>query len=277
MKTKHFFLLMITGLFTFSLLLSSCSKEDDNNVSEDLSATEDNAIAERLFDNVSNIADEAYSLGSNYKSTENNRVLVGDCATVTLDTTSSPRVLTIDFGTENCLCPDGRYRRGKIIVTFTGRYYQEGTVITHSFDEYFVNDHQVLGSKVVTNAGRNEMDNMYFIIEVLGQVIKPNGSQFSWVAYREREWVEGEGTPWIRDNVYHITGHVDGVTVHGKTYNMTIINPLRRELDCRYLVSGTYEFTPEDRPTRIVDYGTGACDNIATVTVNGNTWTIYLR
>jgi hypothetical protein len=30
-------------------------------------------------------------------------------------------------------------------------------------------------------------------------------------------------------------------------------------------------------PLRILDYGTGECDNIATVLVNGVTYTIFLR
>lgn len=277
MKSKKLFLIIAAGLTAGALFFTGCNKDETQDFNEDLTAAVDNTEAERIFNNVSNIADEAYEAGSNYKSTSDDFVLIGQCATITLDTTSFPHVLTINFGDENCLCPDGRYRRGKIIVSFTGRYRAEGTVITHTFENYFVNNHQVLGSKIVTNKGRNEMDNLYFTIEVDGQVIKPDGGEVSWDAYREREWIEGEETFRIWDDVYLITGYVNGTTAAGYSYNMTITEALRREIGCRYFVSGIFDFTPQDRPTRTVDYGDGACDNIATVTINGRTWTIYLR
>ena len=44
--------------------------------------------------------------------------LISTCAQRTY--VSDTRTLTIDFGSTNCLCPDGRYRRGKIVVVFTG-------------------------------------------------------------------------------------------------------------------------------------------------------------
>jgi hypothetical protein len=71
----------------------------------------DNALAEFSYNDALNIADEASTLqtGDNlgsYKTASN-------CATVTHDTNTMPRTITIDFGAANCLCNDGRNRRGK--------------------------------------------------------------------------------------------------------------------------------------------------------------------
>jgi hypothetical protein len=55
------------------------------------------------------------------------------------------------------------------------------------------------------------------------------------------------------------------------------MTPLRIELACRFIVSGTIEMRPQDRPVRLLDYGNGDCDNVATVTINGETYTIYLH
>ncbi len=265
--------MMITVLFIFS----SCKKTNND---KDFSASKDDAFAEATFDNVTSIADEAYTLSTSgtYKSTEG-RVFLSDCATVTLDTTVFPRVLTIDFGDTNCLGNDGRYRRGKIIISFTGRYWHPGTIITTTFDEYYVNDNQVEGTKVVTNNGFNDSGNMNWDIAVNGIItLADGGGTISWNAQRGREWIDGIQTPFNRwDDIYLITGQATGERANGIHWTRDITSPLRVELACRFIVSGTVEITPEGKPVRILDYGDGSCDNEATVTVNGNTYTIHLR
>ena len=269
-----FFSLTITGIF-----FAGCSKDKKvTEQTEEITTVQDDANAEKIFSDVSDIADQAYYSTQFTKSTDSNGDIIGSCATITIDTIGFPRTITIDFGETNCLCADGRYRRGKILVSFTGPYREEGTVITHTFDNYFVNDNQVLGIKTVTNAGKNENNHTYFTIAVDGTIIKANnGGQITWISNREREWILGEETPIRFDDVYLITGESHGTTASGNNYNLVITSPLRREIGCKYFVSGTFEFTPEGRPTRILDYGDGECDNIATVTVNGNTHTIYLH
>jgi hypothetical protein len=195
-----------------------------------------------------------------------------------LDTTIFPHELTIDFGDVNCLCNDGKYRRGQIIITFTGRYRHPGTVITHGFENYYVNDNSVDGTKVVTNMGENDNGNLYFTIEVVGVVQRVrDSSTFSWNSSRVREWIQGSDTPNRWDDIYLVTGTAHGTRPNGLTWEREIINPLRIELACRFIVSGTVELRPQDRPVRLLDYGSGECDNIATVLINGITYTIYLH
>ena len=272
------FSLALTFLMAAFFMLSSC-KKDNVATDNDFSASRDDAFAEATYDNVTNIADEAYSLktNGNYKSSDN--IFLGDCATVTLDTTVFPRVLTIDFGDTNCLGNDGRYRRGKIIVTFTGRYWYPGTIITTTFDEYYVNDNQVEGTKVVTNNGFNAEGNMNWDIAVNGLITLANGEgTITWNSQRNREWIEGITTPYNRwDNIYLITGDAHGQRANGLHWTRVITSPLRVELACRFIVSGTVEIKPEGKALRILDFGDGSCDNEATVTINGNVYTIYLR
>lgn len=273
---------LILGLIafvSFAILMTGCKKENEIQL-EDKTLAQDDAYAESTFENVSDMADEAYeiSTGNKLKSTEGNRLFLSDCATVTLDTTIFPHELTIDFGDVNCLCHDGKYRRGKIIITFTGRYRHPGTVITHGFENYYVNDNSVDGTKVVTNMGENENGNLYFTIEVVGVVQRVrDSSTFSWNSSRVREWIQGSDTPNRWDDIYLVTGTAHGTRPNGLTWEREIINPLRIELACRFIVSGTVELRPQERPVRLLDYGTGECDNIATVTINGETYTIYLH
>jgi hypothetical protein len=266
--------LAVFTLFTFNF--SSCKK--DNIKLEDNNLSQDDAYAESTFENVSDMSDEAYEIGTgdNLKSYPGNRMFLSDCATVSLDTTASPHVMTIDFGEENCLCIDGKYRRGKIHISFTGRYRHPGTVITTTFDNYFVNDNSVGGTKIVTNMGLNENNNLYFTIEVQSIIQKEDGSTFTWNSSRVREWIQGADTHNRWDDIYLITGTANGTRPNGLTWEREIIIPLRVELACRFIVSGSIELRPEGRPVRLLDFGNGDCDNQATVTVNGETYTIDL-
>ncbi len=269
----YFAAVLMIGL---ALSINSCKK--DKNIDADTSASADDAFAERIYNNVSNIADEAYSVETNsLKSTDGDRIYLGNCATITLDTLSTPHSLIIDFGEVNCLCNDGRYRRGKIIVSFTGRYRRPGSVMAHNFDEYYVNDNKVDGSKVVTNMGLNENGKMYYDVEVVGVIYKANnGGTLSWNSSLERVWEEGIYTRTLWDDVYLISGTASGIRANGNTWEREILNPLRKELGCRHFVSGTVEIRPENKAVRLLDFGSGECDNIATVIINGVVYTIIL-
>jgi hypothetical protein len=163
-------------------------------------------------------------------------------------------------------------------VNFNGNYWATGTVISYSFEDYFINDNQIVGTKTVTNKGRNVSNKLWWETIVNGSVIKANnGGTFTWNSVRQHEWSEGESTPFIWwDDVYLITGSASGTNVDGKTYAIDITSPLRKKLNCEWLQSGTLNLQVEGLPLIVLDYGNGTCDNIATVTINGQTYTISL-
>lgn len=277
MKILKFFSTILLFILA-GTLYTGCEKNNDQSDDTDLSAAKDYALAEGIFEDIHTIADEGlYGTDKGFKSTEGDGIL-GHCATVTIDTMAFPHVMTIDFGDTNCLCNDGRYRRGIINVSFTGRYREPGTVITITTDNYFVNDNQVICTRVIENEGRNESGFLTFSIHVEGSIILANNQgTLNWTTYKNKKWIEGEFTPRLRDDVYLITGTATGTRPSGMIFTKAIIKPLRKELSCRYFVSGTVEIIPEGRPTRLLDYGDGICDDQATVTINGRTFTITLH
>ncbi len=279
MKKLVFLLPFLAGMIFF---LGSCDKTNNPAPDNEFTAVQDDALAKSIFNNTTNIADEAYALSSvNLKSAEatENRIFLSSCATVTLDTSVYPRVLTIDFGDSNCLCNDGRYRRGKIIVSFTGRYWKPGTVRTTTFENYYVDDNQVEGTKVVTNNGFNDKGHMNWTITVNAMITLAKGEgTISWKSQRNREMTAGFLTHKDRwDNIFMITGKSEGQRANGIKWSRTITKPLEVKLACRFIVSGTMKIKREGKPVRILDFGDGQCDNLATVTVNGETHTIHLR
>ena len=281
MKTSRILLTSFTLLTVSAVLFTGCRKDDEDT---DTNAAADNAFAESCYSDVTNIADEAGISGtlSNYRVGDNEGILSA-CATLTFDTLTSTDqdTITIDFGTVNCPCNDGRNRRGKIIVYYTGQYRDSASAHTIGFDNYYVNDNQVLGTKTVTNLGHNAAGHLVYDINVNGQINLANaGGTITWTSQRQREWTQGESTMIWSDDVYSITGSASGTSASNENFSVTITSPLIRNmaLGCRrHFTQGIAEITPGSRPMRTVDFGTGACDDIATVTIGTRTFTIHLR
>jgi hypothetical protein len=258
---------------TFSLLaLVSCRKEDKTDPTDfDYTSAIDNARAEDYFADMLNAVDDAADANGLRDAND-------ACApTVTFDTLVMPHTLTIDFGTVNCTTTSGRMRRGMLNVTFTGRYRDVGTVITITPQDYYVNDNHVEGTKTVTNMGLNGDGDPYFTVAVSGTVTAGDGS---WTAThqaaRTRTWIQGDDTLTPLDDVYLITGGGSGVNRNGVAYTVTITQALRVAVGCAWITAGTVEITPQNKPTRTINYGNGSCDGTFSVTVNGNTFSVTL-
>jgi hypothetical protein len=58
---------------------------------------------------------------------------------------------------------------------------------------------------------------------------------------------------------------------------MNIIQPLVKEIGCKWITSGKVEIQPTGKLLRTVDYGNGTCDKDATLLINGNTYNITLH
>jgi hypothetical protein len=267
-KTAIFSTLCFLG--TSTLVFTACQRERDN----DLTEPSETALMERNADDVAAMTDEA-STGqiSQFKKSR------GGCATVTVDTFSNPHKITIDFGVANCLCLDGKNRRGKIFRTFTGKYFDQGSVHTITYDNYFIDDNQLKGIKTVANTGANLAGNLVFTITTLDTLVKANGAgTVSWSSNRTREMVSGYGTPIWGDDKYKVTGTASGVRANGFTWSANITKALEIDHSCKYrIVAGEVQMQPQGKALRTLDYGSGTCDNQAVVTINNKTFNINFK
>jgi hypothetical protein len=270
-KLFHYLISATILLFIFT----QCSKEateDFGDIEKNL--VQDNQIAENTVNDVLNITEQAGKWGNTYYKSSN---LLSTCATVTHDTLSNPKVLTIDFGTTNCLCSDGKNRRGKIIASYSGSYNTEGTIIFITFDNYFANNYQILGSKVITNMGQNNTLDPWFQVEVDIQVIHPtSGDTLNYIAERSRTWIEGDNSLSLLDDVYLIEGTATGTNTNGNQFVTTILQGLRKEVGCPQFVSGEIKIDRTNKPSIWVDFGTGDCDGSCTITINSTIYTYGL-
>lgn len=271
------------NLFFISFLILafiSCQKWRSGRETLSIQSTK----VEAAFDEMTNISDQAvngelvyYKSGTVVFTKPGDKPILikTSCnVVITLDTLTMPYSLTVDWGSTNCDCNDGKTRRGKIVTTFTGPYLAQGTVITHTPVNYYVNDIQIEGTRIVENMGQNASGQPYFDVEVDGLATFPTGETLSYLSSRVRTWIAGFTTPLYRfDDQYQITGTAYGSHSNGYSYTAAITNPLQINVGCARPVSGTIELTPSGLSTRIIDYGNGTCDITFTVTVNGNTYT----
>ena len=274
--------------FCFVIALFSCEKKDNNTsdalIDSDVTTAIDNNLIDGVFNDVESIADQASSgiLVSFLPEFDNNEQKTfihekSSCATITHDENSSPKILTIDFGGSNCLCNDGKNRRGQIIVTYTGVYNEAGSEHTITFNDYYVNDNKVLGTKIVTNNGLDSNNKLHFSIEVDAKLVKATSNDtISWISSRVRTWEEGSGTLNWLDDVYSITGNSSGVNSSGISFSADITTPLIVDLSCHWIKSGVIEITPSGKLKRILDYGASGCDANATVSIAGVSFPIVL-
>ncbi len=275
--------LALAALASGMLLATSCKHEADQATpDQDVTTAEDSSDAERetaLSADVLTAAapqDETQS-GSPAVAASAELVRVyGPCATRTY--IAATRTLTIDFGPTNCLCPDGRYRRGQIVVRFTGADLRRhsGAVVTR--ENYFVNDNQHTATRTFTSLGNGS----YSVDVANGSIIfANNGGTHSWTAHRDYTRTAGFGTPQVSDDVYSVTGQSAGTNRKGTSYTATITKPLIKRGDCyKYYVAGEVTLENGKGNTLVLNYdpsGTQTCDNIASVTIGKWTKMITIR
>lgn len=285
MKTIFISSKMLLIIATLTFGLTSCNK---NNLSDDVesAAAQNLNIAEIEDDNTQLMADQAEANGEvsglrvASSSDNTDADILGGCAVVTKDTLSSPKSITIDFGT-GCTNANGVTRKGKIIVTYTGRYRDAGTVVHIVSEDYYVNDKKIDIDRTVTNQGENDNGNLVFVIHAERTVTFPDGGTCSSTIDKTREWIAGDDTPRdFSDDIFRVNGSGTHTSKRGIVYRATTLTPLIRKVACREFVSGEVKIVRIANENRfaIINFGTGECDDEATITLdNGRSFTIDLR
>lgn len=252
------------------MLLVSCVRERDF----DTELSGDASFALFAYDDAINIINEAATLntGDNLYTYR----ALGSCAIVT----NSPGYIVVDFDTINCLCNDGRNRRGKVICNYTGVYKDSGESRTITFENYYVNDHLVSGTEIINALGNNENLQPEYTVSVDGVIsLLDTAGTYTYKANLERTWVQGSNTVVWGDDLYELTGEVFGNDKYRNYYAMKTVSPISKptNLVCKYLNGGVLEIQQEGRTFRKLDYGNGDCDDDVTVTIDNKTHNLKLQ
>lgn len=279
-------IVIITVTLSLTLFTFSCKKEaTQKETMTETEATEYSAEsmeAEASYDDVQDIsmtaADEEgiISAGKGQGAKPfpflRLRVRIGANATITVtpDDNTYPKTVTIDFGNGQT-CPDGKFRKGKIVMHFTAPIRRPGAVVTITLVDFQIGRAKIEGTKVITNLSEN--GNIKFSVQVTdGKVTFPNGRGYLYEKLKYVKQIEGGATDEITDDVYSIEGRSQTKFNNGVIITLNTETALIKKVSCPWVSNGTlkvkvnsYEF--------LLDYGfpnNGECDNKALLKYNSN-------
>lgn len=269
-----------------ALMFASCKKESSLQspaVSEEESQTitEENATADSEYEEVTEIGFTA-AADLEIAATEPDDVTgvtgagirirthifkelyskLGPCTEITVSSDSFPKTVVINYG-EGCLCRDGKFRKGAIVLHFSGPLRRAGSVLTITLRDYFVNRIHIEGTKTITNLHADGAYKFSVSIEN-GKVTWPNGRGFSYEGTKVVTQVSGMDTRTILDDIYQIEKRNKTIYANGVTVVKNTETPLIKKITCPWLVQGILKIKINNR-VLFLNYGNGECDNKATI------------
>ncbi len=273
----------ITGPWLMSILfLVSCDKDDSQDISEDgtITATELKVSdeADLISEDVLNIGEEVYATDEITMTSKANYLsdYLPDCVTITTVLTSTSKEKTIDFG-EGCELPNGNVLSGIIYLSYLKDMDLATKTLSMSLENFTFNGVVVEGGASIVRTRSNENGNPQSDAEASFNGDWADGTSASFTANRTREWIEGYGSGFWGDNVFLISGKGTYTGKLGNVFMKETIVPLRRELSCRFIVSGILEISRND-VTSSLDFGDGTCDAKGILTYpDGTSEEIFLR
>jgi hypothetical protein len=271
MKTNNF----INGAaITLLIFATSCSKEskEDVNIIESAFETKASIYSDELEKSGDAVTFQTDNFSNNQNISANYQL--PECATLSVnfpEGSNFPKVITIDYGSENCLVRPHLYKRGKVLITISDSIININAIRTITFDSLYINDNLVSGEMILTNLGENEDGYITFDIDndfTVGDWNRQtNGSKI---------WIEGLGMNGYEDNIFLLTGSSVTTSANGVTISRTIQEDLRVDRSCGYIIEGIV-VVQWDENTASIDYGDGSCDSQATITQNGQVFDIDLN
>lgn len=283
-------LFILCALF-LSVLMFSCKKEASNTSAATTVSEEDAAVystesmeADASYDDVQDIGMTAaeeegiVSLGKGEGVAGRGfpflrlRLKIGQCADITVSPNDStyPKTVTIDFG-NGCVGVDGKFRKGMIVLHFTGPMRRAGSVVTITLVDFQLNRAKIEGTKVITNLSENG-DIKYSVQVTGGKVTFPNGRGYLYEKLKYVKQVAGGATEELTDDVYKIEGRSKTTFNNGTVIVLDTKDALVKKWSCPWISEGTLKIKINDREL-FLDYGfpnNGDCDNKALLMWHNN-------
>lgn len=278
MKAKFFLKTSLMAIVCMALAATSCSDDEKlmDNESDEAEMAELTSVGENESDDVLEVLDQVeMSFGGDEAGKVSEM-----CAVVTNDTENN--LLTIDFGS-GCVGPYGRTRSGKIIIAYSGTVNDGVSNRIITFEDYAVNNRAVTGSIELRDIAVNEDGTISSTKKLVDLTITfPNGQFVRFNGSRTRLWTEGvrDGDP--SNNVFEITGSVEGVWSNGSTFTHRITETIVSDWSCATTggfarISGVVEIERlrgSVKRLRKIIYGDGTCDNRITIIIGRRTFEI---
>jgi hypothetical protein len=206
------------------------------------------------------------------------RLRIGQKPTITVspEDNTYPKVVTIDFGNGDN-CPDGKFRKGKIVLNFTGPVRKPGSVVTITLVDFKLGRASITGTKVITNLSANGI--VKFSVKISDATVTfPNGRGYTYEKTKTILQTAGETTNEISDDVYEIEGQAKTVYKNGVVVAINTLDALVKKVTCPWVSAGSLQVKVGDHAFSL-DYSApsnGDCDNKALLKWNSHEQIVVL-
>jgi hypothetical protein len=290
--------LVLSLIVLLTLALTSCQDSNsfgtissgDDSILKSATIAVDDMMAESVAEEVNFEADffadseKLLKQLARFKGTKNllggkkgMRYMAGQAPNVSIDTaeTGYPVIITLDYG-EGTELKNGRVISGIVTIEISAEKGTDGAMRSIAYSNCVIDSVGVNGTCIETFNGDNEQTRTVTSNSEITFVLA-NGTVIDRTGNHVCNWLEGIDTQMEHnDDVIEITGALDAVTPEGNTWTRNIIEPLIRKGDCRHHVQGVVQFSQNDEVISSLDFGDGECDEIALLTVDGETVEIEL-
>ena len=179
--------------------------------------------------------------------------------------------IEVDFGTSGCSDVRGNVRKGKVIFTYDGRRFLQGSSVVTTVEDYHINGIKLEGTRTITNQTGSTADAPTWNVKL------ENGrATFEDETFATRKsnitatWIR-EANPVNDRLVIDVTSTASGTTRGGRSYEVSLVEPLEFKRFCSFAVKGIKRYLIDGEKEIIIDYGEGECDRSVTISVNGAT------
>lgn len=250
-------LLTLTAIiFSLSFLMVSCQKDNSTDQTDYTAETATHSDDDSRFADESDAAADDISgqleITAGFGRGNSVQSLICD-ATITVDTLSNPRTMTITFNGNPCL--PGRTRTGVIVVSMAQnvRWRNVGAQINVTFQNFRITrtrDNKSItinGTQTYTNVSGGLLINLPTLNTITHTITSnnmsvtfDNGSQRTWQVARRRVFTYNNGIV-VTVTGMHSEGGVTGIAEwgtnrFGRSFTTAISQPIVRRQDCAFRV-----------------------------------------
>ncbi len=257
--------------------ISGCNSESDPiNAQPNLALVEDDFQVAQAFEDLDNLTLTVLDKSGLGARMSEDIPLTEICPSAKIILDKTAKNIVVDFG-NGCTGSNGITRKGKIMLSYTGNLLFPGSKVTTTFESYFVNGKKIEGIRTVTNTGINLATGTISLTVKLenGKITWPDNTFVTVVSDQIR--AVKLGTAGYEAS---ILGTANGKSRTGVDYTSTVRDALIIKQSCVESgvwapSSGILQFTYSGN-TVSVDYGSGICDKVVTISYPGGSKDVTL-
>ena len=250
---------LICCLTIITLIAFSCKDENlmDNLDQKNLQACHDYLLFEKTIIDIEREIEHAFIATQTTKDWPNYISINSD--------TSNQDTLIIDFG-ENNFLHLGHLKKGQIIIIYNYFIYNINSIVSTTFSDFYINNNLVQGSMNSENYGPNQKGNIEFNLNINNMSLNTENGIINLNGSYIKELINGSESQYqYLDNIYHVVGNANGVSVNNNPFSINITDTLRYNLSCFetsscIVTKGNTTINPNIYNERIIDYGDGNCN-----------------